>query len=62
MLQVHVYTFRDELQFHSADFAGDPVAEYKAYFSLGVDGVFSDFPDTAVRARKAFATEMAPGN
>ena len=29
-------------------------AEYARYFALGVDGVFSDFPGTAVAARKAF--------
>ena len=26
-------------------------AEYKAFYALGVDGLFSDFPDTAVKAR-----------
>ena len=29
-------------------------AEYWQFYELGVDGVFSDFPDTAVRARCAF--------
>ena len=32
---------------------GDPMAEYKLFFQLGVDGVFSDFTDTAVKARAA---------
>ena len=29
------------------------MAEYKLFYQLGVDGVFSDFPDTAVKARTA---------
>ena len=36
---------------------GDPEAEYKLFFALGVDGVFSDFTDTAVAAREAFFEE-----
>ena len=30
---------------------GDAGAEYKAFFALGLDGLFSDFPDQAVKAR-----------
>jgi len=33
---------------------GDAASEYRWYFALGVDGVFSDNPDTAVAARNAF--------
>ena len=29
----------------------DPISEYKAYYALGIDGVFSDFPDTALAAQ-----------
>jgi glycerophosphoryl diester phosphodiesterase len=50
-LVVHPYTFRDEPEFLAADYALDPVREYLQFFALGVDGVFSDFGDTAVRAR-----------
>jgi len=50
-LVVHPYTFRDEPEFLAADYALDPVREYLQFFRLGVDGVFSDFGDTAVRAR-----------
>jgi glycerophosphoryl diester phosphodiesterase len=32
------------------DYAGDPAVEYRAFIELGVDGVFSDFPDTARQA------------
>jgi glycerophosphoryl diester phosphodiesterase len=27
------------------------VQEYRAFFALGIEGVFTDFPDTAVKAR-----------
>jgi glycerophosphoryl diester phosphodiesterase len=50
-LVVHPYTFRDEPQFLAADYGLDPVKEYLQFYMLGVDGVFSDFGDTAVRAR-----------
>ena len=30
------------------------VNDYLRYFELGVDGVFSDFPDTALAARAEF--------
>lgn len=46
-LFVHPYTFRDEPQYLSATYRGDPSAEYRAYFSLGVDGIFTDFSTTA---------------
>ena len=50
-LVVHPYTFRSEAKRLASDFKGDPKAEYKLFYSLGVDGVFSDFPDTAKAAR-----------
>ena len=50
-LFVHAYTFRSEGRRLASDFKGDPKAEYKLFYDLGVDGVFSDFPDTAVAAR-----------
>ncbi|MBN3944247.1 MAG: glycerophosphodiester phosphodiesterase [Nostoc sp.] len=46
-LLVHVWTFRNEDCFLPLDFQGNPQGEYKLFFSLGVDGVFSDYPDTA---------------
>lgn len=33
------------------DLVAQPSQEYEFFFSLGIDGVFSDFPDTAVAAR-----------
>ena len=50
-LMVHPYTFRNEAKRLASTFKGDPKAEYKLFFELGVDGVFSDFPDTAKAAR-----------
>lgn len=53
-LFVHAYTWRNENGFLLADYGGDPLQEYLHYYCLGVDGVFSDNPDTAVTARTLF--------
>ena len=53
-LIVHTWTFRNEARRLAYDDGGDPLNEYARYFQIGVDGVFSDFPDTAVAARDAF--------
>lgn len=50
-LFVHAFTFRSEAKRLVSDYRGDATAEYKKFFEMGVDGVFSDFPDTAVSAR-----------
>jgi glycerophosphoryl diester phosphodiesterase len=50
-LQVHPWTFRNEALFLHRDYAGNPLAELRQFQDLGVDGVFADFPDVAVRAR-----------
>ncbi len=50
-LFVHAYTFRSEARRLASDFKGDPKAEYKLFYNLGVDGVFSDFADHAKAAR-----------
>ncbi len=52
-LFVHTWTFRNEPRRLASDFKGNAGAEYEAFFKLGVDGLFSDFPDSAVAARKA---------
>ncbi|GIJ07606.1 glycerophosphodiester phosphodiesterase [Micromonospora andamanensis] len=60
-LIVHAWTFRAENQFLPADFRigtdpnarGDIQAEYELFYRLGLDGVFTDHPDTAVAARAA---------
>ncbi|POR47580.1 glycerophosphodiester phosphodiesterase [Bosea psychrotolerans] len=50
-LFVHSWTFRSEPKRLASNYKGDPAAEYKAFFALGIDGLFSDFPDAAVKAR-----------
>jgi len=63
-LLVHPWTFRNENSFlplemrrgdqsnpDAKGFYGDPFAEYKQFYDLGVDGVFSENPDTALEAR-----------
>ena len=50
-LLVHAWTFRNEQHRLVADYQGNPLNEYLQFYRLGVDGVFSDFPDTAVAAR-----------
>jgi glycerophosphoryl diester phosphodiesterase len=56
-LKVHTYTFRNEPATLAPQYANDPQREYRQIFALGIDGVFSDFSDEALRARK----EMAAG-
>src|SRR6266540_2697481 len=66
-LQVHPWTFRKENNFLPNDFrqgnpaspeflraTGDAPAEFRLFYRLGVDGLFSDHPDTAVAARHQF--------
>lgn len=53
-LVVHPYTFRNEASRLAADYRGNPVAEYLRFYEMGVDGVFSDFADTAVAARAMY--------
>jgi glycerophosphoryl diester phosphodiesterase len=53
-LQVHTWTFRNEPFRLASTYANDPIKEYEEYFAMGVTGVFSDFPDTARKARDAF--------
>ncbi|MGE5347189.1 MAG: hypothetical protein ACM3JH_14650, partial [Acidithiobacillales bacterium] len=53
-LLVHPFTFRNEQKRLASDFEGNPVNEYLAFYGLGIDGVFSDFADTAFAARRMF--------
>ena len=54
-LVVHGFTFRNDASQYGFS---DPITEYKAYYAIGIDGVFSDFPDTALQAQ-AFERLMA---
>jgi glycerophosphoryl diester phosphodiesterase len=51
-LLVHPWTFRSDNPFLAAEYGGDPAGEYRQFFGLGVDGLFSDFPDVAARVRQ----------
>lgn len=60
-LGVHVWTMRDENAYLPANMRngspeqrGDAFAEYHAFFDAGVDGVFTDFVDTARAARDSW--------
>ncbi|MEU6081269.1 glycerophosphodiester phosphodiesterase [Streptomyces sp. NPDC047108] len=61
-LILHPYTMRNENQFLPADFRrgtdpnayGDAFGAFRTYFETGIDGIFSDNPDTALLARDDF--------
>ncbi|UQA96450.1 glycerophosphodiester phosphodiesterase [Streptomyces halobius] len=61
-LAVHPYTMRNENSFLPLDFQvgkdpdayGDVFGALKAYFATGIDGIFSDNPDTALLAAADF--------
>ena len=59
-LLVHPYTFRNEQRRLAADYNGNPLNEYLMFYELGVDGVFSDFADTAFAARTLFLLKTDP--
>lgn len=48
-LAVHVWTLRREPAFLPRRYGGDPLAEVREMQRLGVDGIFSDFPDVVVQ-------------
>ena len=64
-LGVHVWTMRDENAYLPRDMRrglsrrakGDAATEYRALFDAGVDGVFTDFVDTALYAREQWHDE-----
>ncbi|MEV6263731.1 glycerophosphodiester phosphodiesterase [Streptomyces sp. NPDC051784] len=64
-LVLHPYTLRNENSFLPADFRrgtdphayGDVFGAARAYFEAGIDGIFSDNPDTALLAAADFARD-----
>jgi glycerophosphoryl diester phosphodiesterase len=49
-LLVHAWTLRADKEFLPAAYKGDAAAEFREFKRLGVDGVFSDFPDVGAAA------------
>ena len=54
-LVVHAWTLRADKQFLPAGYNGRPEAEFEQFRALGVDGVFTDFPDIGARVYGAVA-------
>lgn len=54
-LRVHTYTFRSEPATLAPEYRNEPRLEYRQFYTLGIDGVFSDFPDAALNERKRMA-------
>jgi glycerophosphoryl diester phosphodiesterase len=59
-LLVHPFTFRNEQRRLASDYKGVPLNEYLAFYELGVDGLFTDFTDTAVAARSLWTLKRDP--
>lgn len=57
-LSVHPFTFRNEIKHLTQTDGDDPYNEYALFFSLGVDGLFSDHSDTAIAARQKFGEQL----
>ena len=55
-LRVHTYTFRSEPATLAPEYRSDPKLEYRQFYALGIDGVFSDFPDVALKATATAVT------
>ena len=53
-LLIHTWTFRSEQSRLANQYEGNPINEYLQFYELGIDGVFSDFPDDAFVARELF--------
>jgi glycerophosphoryl diester phosphodiesterase len=49
-LLVHIWTIRIDKAFLPAGYGAKPELEFQRFRDLGVDGIFTDFPDVAVRA------------
>ncbi|MFD3542386.1 glycerophosphodiester phosphodiesterase [Streptomyces sp. NPDC058662] len=69
-LVVHPYTARNENSFLPAEYRrgadaaayGDALGALRAYFAQGIDGIFTDNPDTALLAAEAFRPGRRPVN
>ena len=61
-LFVHAFTFRNEGRRLAASYGGDPKREYLQYYALGLDGLFTDFTDTALTARAEYLRGLSARN
>jgi glycerophosphoryl diester phosphodiesterase len=52
-LFVHVWTLRREPPYLPTRYGGDLAAEVREFIALGIDGLFTDFPDVAAAVVKA---------
>jgi glycerophosphoryl diester phosphodiesterase len=59
-LLVHPFTFRNEQRRLASDYKGVPANEYITFYEHGVDGLFSDFADSAVVARSLWVLKNDP--
>ena len=48
-LLVHIWTIRVDKEFLPAGYHGHAEAEFEQFRDLGVDGLFTDFPDVAAK-------------
>jgi glycerophosphoryl diester phosphodiesterase len=60
-LLIHPFTFRNETSRLPLEDIENPVNEYLRFYTLGVDGLFSDFADTAFAARAMYKLKTQPG-
>ncbi|MBK8800491.1 MAG: isochorismatase family protein [Fibrobacteres bacterium] len=57
-LFVHPFTFRNESRRLAWDHRGDPADEYRRFYEMGIDGLFTDFPSTAIAARNRISSSI----
>ena len=59
-LLIHPFTQRNEPRRLVSNYAGNPVNEFVTFYTLGVDGFFSDFTETAHAARAVYLLKTYP--
>jgi glycerophosphoryl diester phosphodiesterase len=59
-LLIHPFTQRNEPRRLASNYAGNPAAEFITFYTLGIDGFFSDFTETAHVARAVYLLKTYP--
>lgn len=59
-LKVHAWTFRNEAELLFWDYKMNPCNEYQQFLSRGLDGYFSDFPETAIHCLSCLTNAALP--